>query len=100
MQVEPNPFTPNDDGVNDVLGIAYDVLRVVENVPVSVEIFDLSGRIIRNWTAMRKVAAVEETWDGRDNSGKMAVPGLYVIKVSADTDERDFAATRFVALAY
>ena len=100
MQVEPNPFTPNDDGVNDVLGIAYDVLRVVENVPVSVEIFDLSGRIIRNWTAMRKVAAVEETWDGRDNSGKMAVPGLYLIKVSADTDERDFAATRFVALAY
>ena len=41
-QVAPNPFTPNNDGINDVARISYDLLRVVAPVPVRVELYDLA----------------------------------------------------------
>ena len=100
VDVGPNPFTPNGDGVNDVVNIAYDILRVVEPIPVNVEIFDLSGRRIKQLTMLRKVGAFAESWDGRDQSGALAAPGMYILKLNAATDAGNFASTSLVALVY
>ena len=75
LRVEPNPFTPNSDGVNDASRITYDILRVVEDVPVTLEVYDLSGRAVRSWTNDRAVGSFAEEWDGTDNSGNHVPPG-------------------------
>jgi hypothetical protein len=100
VQLGPNPFTPNGDGINETVGITYDVLRVIEPVPVTLAIYDLSGRVVRTWTTTRKVGSFAERWDGRDAGGALLPPGMYVARLSADTDAKDFAATRVVALVY
>ena len=40
-------FTPNGDGVNDGLDIAYDLLKLVAPTPVVVEVRDLAGGLVR-----------------------------------------------------
>ena len=100
VEVTPNPFTPNGDGINDALEISYDVLRVVEPVPVSAEIFDLSGRLVRRLTTPRKVGAFIERWDGRNEGDELVPPGMYIVKLSADTDTEGFISTSLVALVY
>ena len=101
VELTPNPFTPNGDGVNDELKIAYDVLRVFESVPVRTEVYDLSGRLV--WKpppALRKVGEVRESWDGRNDEGSLLPPGMYLMKISAETDAEDFTSTQLISLVY
>ncbi|MCC7262603.1 MAG: hypothetical protein IT369_08800 [Candidatus Latescibacteria bacterium] len=100
VQVSPNPFTPNGDGVNDATAISFDVLRVVQPVPVDVEIYDLSGRLMRRWTQLRKVGEATVLWNGQDGEGHLVPPGMYLAKLSAGTSAGDFAAIRLVSLVY
>ena len=45
-RVSPNPFAPNSDGISDVVNVSYKLLRVTSAVPVSIEVFDLSGGLV------------------------------------------------------
>jgi flagellar basal-body rod modification protein FlgD len=47
-----------------------------------VAIYDLEGRVVRQFHSGAFVAGVQEiTWDGRDDVGRMAVSGLYLARV-------------------
>ena len=37
-------FTPNGDGINDELRVAYSLFRLPETVPVVLEVYSLDGR--------------------------------------------------------
>lgn len=100
VQVEPNPFTPNADGINDAAQITYDILRVVEEVPVVLNIYDLSGRAVRSWTTQRAVGSFTEVWDGTDDDGNHVPPGLYLLKVTGDTDTGEVVSTRVLSVVY
>ncbi|MFP6647118.1 MAG: gliding motility-associated C-terminal domain-containing protein [Candidatus Latescibacterota bacterium] len=100
VSVEPNPFTPNGDGINDAAQITYDILRVVEQIPVTIEIYDLSGRAVRRWTNDRAVGSFSEAWDGTDDEDNLVPPGLYLMKLTGNTDDGDVASTRVVSVVY
>jgi hypothetical protein len=78
--VEPEIFTPDNDGREDITNICYSFANP-GNV-VSVWIFDPMGRMIRQ-LAINYLAGTSGciTWDGTDDAGQRARMGIYLIYV-------------------
>jgi gliding motility-associated-like protein len=72
-------FTPNGDGVNDVLVIQT---RSLESLDF--QVFNRWGRIVHKFSKSGYIPADSElaAWDGRVN-GKLATPGVYFYVVDA-----------------
>ncbi len=100
VTLQPNPFTPNGDGINDRVHIGYDLLRVLREVDVEAGIFDLSGRRLRGWQRRVPPGEVADGWDGKDDQGDLVPPGIYLLQLRVRTDAADFRIARHVALAY
>ena len=91
--------TPNGDGANDELRVRFNLLQVVRAVPVSLELYDLSGRSIASLRAERGLGPASFTWDGRTAGGRRALPGTYVwvLRVAADAFEETHSGVLAVA---
>ena len=107
LQISPGVATPNGDGVNDEVVVQFALVLVGWNQAVEMEIYDLSGRLVRHLTQRRRVAAgrYQIAWDGMDDSGNLAPPGLYAVRLGLDADTQGARldkkhALRTVALAY
>ena len=105
--VVPPVLTPNGDGLNETAAFVFDVLRVDDDSPVEATVFDLGGRQLRHLIERRTRSAgrYEMVWNGRDNSGGLVPPGLYVVhlRVGAKTegaDVRDKEKLLTVGVAY
>ena len=82
-------LTPNGDGRNDTVELGYDLLELTGAASVEVAVWDLSGRLVRQVYAGRDdVGAYERMWDGRDASGRLVPPGLYLYRVSVEADHQ------------
>ncbi len=82
VQVAPNPFSPNGDGVNDQVQLFYTLLRLTDVVPLETEIYTLAGNRVRTLGTREGGSALYQTaWDGRDDQGELVDPGLYVYRV-------------------
>ena len=80
--LEPNPFSPDGDGFDDLLYIKYKL--PFEYGVISIQIFDVIGRTIavpywNMYTAQENIL----TWDGKRKNGEPARIGVYIIKVKA-----------------
>ncbi|MFT5089309.1 MAG: hypothetical protein ACI8PG_003678 [Planctomycetota bacterium] len=94
-------FTPNDDGVHDQLQIFFDLLKVLEPRPVELTVFDLAGRRIATVSNERIAAGrIELVWDGRDETGSLVPPGMYLINLRVFGDAFERAENRLVSVAY
>ena len=93
-------FTPNDDTVNDVLTIEYELVNLAGTVPITVGIYDLSGSLVAEMASNRSSGRFSEIWDGTNGGGGLVAPGLYIIRMKVDTDEVTDIAVSSVALAY
>ncbi|NKB66522.1 MAG: hypothetical protein GKR89_05635 [Candidatus Latescibacteria bacterium] len=72
-------FSPNDDGANDRWPISFNVLQLLRPAPVSLEIFDLSGRKVSTVLDQeRGIGPVQVSWGGRSDSGGLVPPGTYI----------------------
>ena len=100
LKMEPNPFTPNGDLVNDQLQVSFDVQRLTAARPIKVEIFDLSGQRVRSIEQEAVSGGYSQNWDGRDGEGKLVAPGLYLVRVSVDADAANSAQVHLVSVAY
>jgi hypothetical protein len=105
-KADPNPFTPNGDGRNDVTYISFFVSNLIVERPVTIGIFDVTGRQVRSLldTKSSAQAYVEQNairWDGRDNNGRLLPPGLYIYQIKVDIDGLTPAVvTKTVSIAY
>jgi hypothetical protein len=80
----PNPFSPNGDGVNDI------VFVLCEDGVKRVLIRDLRGEILFSADGF---GAFQLQWDGRDRRGRVVGSGIYICEVET---ERGFIASLLI----
>ncbi|MDI6401627.1 CARDB domain-containing protein [Balneolaceae bacterium ANBcel3] len=73
--VTPNPFTPNNDGFNDVL--EFDMTQIADIHDPQIQIFSFNGRLVKTLSADAFDGA-SMYWDGRDQNGNVLRPGVYL----------------------
>ena len=100
FKIEPNPFTPNGDGINDEMTVIFDVQRLLTPKPVRLEVFDLNGRRLHLIERALSSGGYSQQWDGRDGGGHIVPPGLYILRISTEADDAGAARTRLVSVAY
>jgi hypothetical protein len=103
MTVEPNAFTPNGDGINDQAVISLSVFRVFDMRPLTLSIYSLDGRRVRQLEEAAAGGRHVFRWDGRDEHNDLVVPGLYLVQAEAHLDETSVKGrlnTRIVAVVY
>ena len=100
LDVESAIVTPNGDGHNDALELAYSLLGVQDS-QVVFAIYDLRGRKVRTLLDdSRSEGRYVEEWDGRGEGTERVAPGLYLARLSVETDAGDFTRKRIIAVAY
>ncbi|MEZ5083766.1 MAG: lamin tail domain-containing protein [Bacteroidales bacterium] len=78
VTVEPDIFSPDNDGYNDVLNIHY--LFTTPGNTASIAIYDAEGRLI-NYLVQNEILGTVGTisWDGRTTDNQKANIGIYLI---------------------
>ena len=99
--VTPATLTPNGDTVNDEVEFSFGLFLVTAPVEVKVEIFDLSGEVVRTLGPEEHAAGqVRLTWDGADDQGQLVLPGVYMYRLKVEDDEDSNEHLGTVAVAY
>ena len=96
-------FTPNGDGINDELLVHFALLKVLEERPLGVAFYDLSGRLVgrgQSATGSGKVGDQTFIWDGRNLDGQVVSPGIYLCQIEVEADDKDNQLVRLVHVAY
>ena len=99
-----NPFTPNGDGINDVVELVFPVFAVQNAKALVLEVYGLDGQRVRHQApVVASAAGVQRlTWDGRDDQGRLTPPGLYLCRVGVEVDAEgeQTTITKLIASAY
>ncbi len=106
VSANPPVITPNGDGFNDATVIAFTLAKLDTPRDVSVRVFDLGGRLVRD-LRLRPLAAgaytgpgAPGTWDGTDAGGNVVPPGLYLFQIDVDVDTGDEVKSGVIAVVY
>lgn len=83
VTVSPNPFTPNNDGFNDV--VQFDLSRLANIINPRIRIFSFNGRLVRTLSS-EEFGSSLLPWDGTDENGDVLQPGVYLYIVEDNND--------------
>ena len=104
VEVTPNPFTPNGDGVNDQVVLSFPVFKLQGSKPMVIEVYGLDGVLLLRQEQPSTHSSGEQqvVWNGRSRDGSLLPPGLYLVRVGVevDDDSGDSMVPRVVGLAY
>jgi gliding motility-associated-like protein len=110
VRVDPNPFTPNGDGKNDITVIDFAIANIEITKTLRIHIFDLYGKRIRTVSELRtginpfygdpRYGGKGIIWDGKNDEGKIVLPGVYLLQISIDTDNGGELLTKTVVVSY
>ncbi len=93
--------TPNGDGVNDRVDLEYELLNLVGPVPVDVELYDMSGRSLGVvWSDALGSGRHVAQWNGRDRSGNLLAPGIYLLRLRVEADRGIDTRQVVLSIAY
>jgi hypothetical protein len=74
LQNAPNPFNPST--------------MIAFNMPVeadwTIEVFNVAGQLVRDYSGHSQAGTVEVMWDGTDNFGKSVASGIYFYRARTD----------------
>jgi len=100
-RIWPNPFTPNGDKVNDAVNISYTLLRITAAVPVSIEIYDLSGSLVKEvYSGEDSIGEYNRFWDGTDDQSELVAPGIYLYRIRVDVQTEEEVQSGVIAVVY
>lgn len=78
IAIEPSPFSPDGDGVEDVAFINYLLPGPTSNIRV--RIFDVNGLEVRRLVPAELTGSAGSIlWDGRDDAGNLLRLGIYIV---------------------
>jgi gliding motility-associated-like protein len=97
----PSVFTPNGDGINDVMNVKYTVIQISEPKPVKVAIYDLAGSLVRTLADREQIGGIyTETWDGKNDAGEVVPPGNYIVLLEVKSGTGIIERVGAIAVAY
>ena len=100
VRAAPRTITPQGDGVNDRVELTYSLFSV-QSTQVEVGVYTLDGTRVRQvFSGPQSSGPQLQSWDGRDDQGRVAGPGLYVLRVEVDADDGRHSRVHSVAVAY
>jgi len=97
VRLTPPVISPNGDGVNEALEVAFDLAKV--RVEPEVRAYSLAGVLVRTLTRGEGQSYVY-LWDGRDSSGELVSPGMYVLQIRVETDIGTEVTSKTVGVVY
>ena len=88
IAVTSNPLTPNGDGVNETVEIAYKLREVTASRPVRLAIYNLAGQLVVELPPITaRSGEFAHRWDGRDDAQQLVPPGTYIWRLQLEEKE-------------
>ena len=85
----PAVFTPNGDGINETLTIAYKLREVTVDRAIQVRIYDLAGRLVAHLPEFKvRSGAFIQEWNGHNEQDRLVHPGTYIYELTLDSEEQ------------
>jgi flagellar hook assembly protein FlgD len=86
IDISPNPFSPGK-GVSKI-SYGIDTTTGALNVRATIMIYNAAGKVVRTvlYNGLRSTTAVNnvDSWDGRDDRGKMCMNGRYILRIEVE----------------
>jgi flagellar hook assembly protein FlgD len=86
----PVPFNPNNNNQTLTIGQKSGVIWG-SGYSVNVSIYDINGDLI-----IKKTGSGNIMWNGRNKSGRIVKPGLYILKVEVEKDGTNVTQSEYV----
>jgi gliding motility-associated-like protein len=81
VTINPEIFSPDNDGYNDVVTIGYNFNTVGNSATIT--IYDSAGRLVKTLVRNQLLAATGTfSWDGIKDNSEIAPSGIYIFSIS------------------